>query len=109
MDDKKELEQEQLSEVNGGGGYTITTVNGKHYTYIGTDESKKYKCPNCGRPLHPGSWDRFYCDPCNKSWWYEKSLPANINSGAWREMTEEEYRQYIFNKNWAEKGTTTGE
>lgn len=40
MDDKKELEQEQLSEVNGGGGYTITTVNGKHYRYIGTDESK---------------------------------------------------------------------
>ena len=40
MDDKKELKQEELSEVNGG-DYTITTVNGKHYRYIGTDESKK--------------------------------------------------------------------
>ena len=70
---------------------------------------KKYKCPSCGRPLHPGSWDRFYCDPCNKSWWYEKVLPANINSGAWREMTEEEYRQYKVDTSWAEKGTKAGQ
>ena len=108
MEKEKQLTKEELEKVNGGGGYTITTVNGKHYTYIGTDESKKYKCPNCGRPLHPGSWDRFYCDPCNNSWWYEKVLPANINSGAWREMTEEEYRQYKVDTSWAEKGTKAG-
>ena len=106
MDDKKELKQEELSEVNGG-GYIWWTVNNKHYKYVGKDESQKYVCPKCGKPVHPGTLDRFYCDPCNESWYFERFLEINLKSGAWREMTEEEYKRYLFGKNWSQKGGGT--
>ena len=52
------------------------------YQWKGTDEYKKYLCPNCHRPVHPGSWGRFYCDPCDESWFCESNLEMNM-AGGW--------------------------
>lgn len=100
MEEKKELKQEELSEVNGG--YNYTTVDGKHYWGFGTDTQNKYICPKCGRPVHPGSLSRFYCDPCDTSWFFESQLQPNLNSGYWKEMTDEEWEDYLTQSKWAE-------
>ena len=51
------------------------------YEWKGTDDNKKYLCPRCHRPVHTGSWGRYYCDPCDESWYFEGSLEMNPNGG----------------------------
>lgn len=81
-----------LAEVTGG--YTICydpNTNG-YYHWRGSGGSDvKYLCPNCKRPVHFGSWLRFYCDPCNASWLDEDPLLPNIAAGQWEEISKEEY------------------
>ena len=102
MDEKKfegaqELSDEQLEGV--AGGQTECTYNGKRYKYVGATDSgssagrnwrddydKCYLCPNCGRPVHYGSWFRYYCDPCDESWYYESKLIPNLTTGVWKEI-----------------------
>ena len=91
MDERKELNQKELSEVSGG--YRYTTVDGKHYCGFGDDVQNKYLCPKCGRPVHPGKAWRFYCDPGDESQFFENSLLPNLKSGYWEEMTEEEWEK----------------
>lgn len=79
-----------LAEVNGGKKYHDEST-GKYYEWRGNDLDEKYLCPNCRRPVHFGSWLRYYCDPCNGSWLYESSLIPNIAGGSWKEITKEEY------------------
>ena len=86
-----ELNKEELDKVSGG--YDYANIDGKYYKGFGKDTENKYLCPNCGRPLHPGSWGRFYCDPCNESRFVEISLPPNLKSGSQRELTEKEWRK----------------
>ena len=50
------------------------------YKWNGTDDSKKWLCPNCGRPVHYGSGWRYYCDPCDESWFVENLRQPNFAS-----------------------------
>lgn len=98
MDEKdttanRELNDEQLEHV--AGGLTELDWNGKHYEYTGARGRTKdpawdrcYLCPICGRPVHFGDWYRFYCDPCDKSWFYESELVPNLEGGMWREVSK---------------------
>ena len=95
MADKKmntvELTDEELKSIQGG--YNYYQNGDKYYEYVGSDENQKYVCPICGRPVHAGAWWRFYCDPCDKSWFREASLDINLASGAWASISKEEYRR----------------
>ena len=66
----------------------ITTASGykrqfDEYEWVGTDDNLKYICPNCHRPVHPGAGRRYYCDPCDESWYFESDLDMNMSSGGW--------------------------
>ena len=94
-----ELPDEELNEVVGGkdihdefvgqkkGGLTRINVY-KRYKWEGGDINRKYFCPNCGRFVHKGSWGRFYCDPCNESWYIESLLVPNLDAWVFKYMTE---------------------
>ena len=89
----QELSDEELEGV--AGGKWFTEENGKYYEYTGSrsdaDWSASYLCPKCGKPLHYGSWGRYYCDPCDESWFFESPLKLNLQSGVWTEITKERY------------------
>lgn len=101
MDEKKpadafELDDEQLAGVAGGQSYA--DQDGKHYKYIGNDDTDPdwnncYLCPNCGRPVHYGGWGRYFCDPCDENWYYESKLRLNLSTGVWQEMDDEQYKK----------------
>ncbi len=82
---------QDLNEVTGGYITCEDSSTGKYYKYTGNDKDKKYACPNCGRPVHSGAGWRFYCNPCNESWFCEGLLRPNLNSGVWKEISEQEY------------------
>lgn len=92
------LDDAELGEVAGGGVDTYCTTNGKYYHYTGTQSGEygftaygTYRCPNCNRPLHYGSWLRWYCDPCNASWFSTDRLIPNEEDGLWKEISKKEY------------------
>ncbi len=86
-----ELSDEELKTVQGG--YDYVQEGDKYYKYVGSDENLKYVCPNCGRPVHSGAGWRFYCDPCDESWFFEDALDINLASGSWASISEDEYRR----------------
>lgn len=93
-DDTLELSDKELGSVNGGGIFRI--IDGKYYVYDGKDDADlnaRYLCPNCGRPVHFGTAWRYYCDPCDESWFMEDLLKVNLSSGVWKELTRKEYKQ----------------
>lgn len=97
MDEKKlnsiELTDEELQKVQGGRRES-RCVGDKYYAFSGNgdnDRDRKYLCPNCSRPVHYGSWGRFYCDPCNEGWFNVIDLKLNFSSGVWEEISELEY------------------
>ena len=97
MTDKKmntvELTDEELESVQGG--YNLYAKDGNYYAYMRRDtEDLRYLCPNCGRPLHAGKGWRFYCDPCDESWFFEGNLPANLDGGGWTPIDKERYDYY---------------
>ena len=88
----QELPDEEMDKVAGGANKRSELIrrevnwNGILHVYAvyewkGTDDNKKYLCPNCHRPVHPGGWGRYYCDPCNESWYLEGNLEMNPNGG----------------------------
>lgn len=87
-----ELVDEDLAEANGGVTHHDKSAD-KYYMWIGYDNDDKYLCPNCRRPVHIGSWLRYYCDPCNASWLDESRLVPSIASGTWKEIPREEYSE----------------
>ncbi len=90
-----EVADEILGEVNGGYDKYHDSSAEKYYIWNGNSRTaEKYLCPNCGRPVHYGSGWRYYCDPCNESWFFESSLRPNIAAGYWKEVSEEEYKLY---------------
>ena len=94
-----ELKKEELEQVSGG--YNLTKIDGRYYHYTGKDcqRDSKYVCPVCGRSVHYGSGWRYYCDFCDKSWFFERGLNPNISSGLWEEISEEEYLKECFAEN----------
>ena len=88
----QELTDEEMDKVVGGAndrkvlvkteysfGYVYKTY--KTYEWKGTDDYQKYLCPNCHRPVHPGGWGRYFCDPCDESWFVERLMEMNPNGG----------------------------
>ena len=84
-----ELTDEELGEIQGG--YNYAHMGNNYYEYTGSDPDQKYLCPRCGRPVHKGWGWRFYCDPCDESWFVELALEPNLSSGAWTSISKEEY------------------
>lgn len=89
----QELTDEEMDKVVGGADdrdvlvkteYGIGTVckTFDKYKWKGTDDYQKYLYPNCHRPVHPGGWGRYFCDPCDESWFFEGSLEMNM-AGGW--------------------------
>ena len=85
-----ELTDEELGEIQGG--YNYAHMGNNYYEYTGSDPDQKYLCPRCGRPVHKGWGWRFYCDPCDESWFVELALEPNLSSGAWTSISKEEYK-----------------
>ena len=87
------LSDSELSEVAGGLNWVAVKSTGKYYRWNHGDNhgDEKFLCPNCGRPVHWGSGWRYYCDPCDASWFAEGRLVPNIKSGLWTEISEWEY------------------
>lgn len=100
-----ELPDEELDQVSGGydtydkfigkkfypglwGGNTVEKNVCKRYKWECGDINLKYRCPNCGRLVHKGSWNQFYCDPCNESWFFEDYLDPNLDAWVFKEIVE---------------------
>lgn len=103
MDPKKStgietVADEELADVTGGYDKYHDDSTDKYYIWNGNSRlSQKYLCPNCGLPVHEGLGYRYYCDPCNASWFYESPLKPNIGAGYWKEVTKREYELYKYN------------
>ena len=89
----QELPDESLDAVTGGSDtYTalvseVSDSEGKHkiyeeYEWKGSNDNLKYLCPRCHRPVHYGGWGRYFCDPCDESWFCESNLKMNP-AGGW--------------------------
>ena len=87
------VSDEDLDKVTGGLDYVEIKSTGKYYAWNGSDfhDGQKFLCPNCGRPVHYGWGYRYYCDPCNASWYYEDKLVPNIKCSSWKEISQEAY------------------
>ena len=78
----KELNEKDLKHVSGG---AIThSIGEAFYEFNGNYSGPKdynhiYLCPICGNTVHWGSWSRWYCDPCNTSWYDKSKLLANLS------------------------------
>ncbi len=85
---------EELDKVTGGDDWLHFTQIDKYYMWTSSPFTRdgKYLCPRCKRPVHYGAGCRFYCDPCDCSWWDEYLLLPDHSSGNWKEITKEEYR-----------------
>lgn len=90
---KTPVNDNELADVTGGFNFASDASTGKYYQWYGTDsqEDLKYACPNCKRPVHSGLWRKFYCDPCNASWFQQDKLLPNIGGGLWHEISKNDY------------------
>lgn len=92
------IDDKDLEKVAGGANWVHFTQTDKYFKWTGSDFTRngKYLCPRCKRPVHYGGGCRFYCDPCDCSWWDENLLLPDPSSGNWKEITAEEYggREY---------------
>ena len=83
----RELSDEEVSRAAGGTFFGLTRESGTEdrtpYQWIGSDDSGKYLCPLCHRPVHRGFLWRYCCDCCGKSWFDESKLERNLESGGW--------------------------
>ncbi len=95
MDDNM-LTDAELAEVTGGLDFLHVSSTDKYYRWSGSSsqDGQKFLCPNCGRPVHSGSMYRYYCDPCNESWYFESKLVPNFSSGLWKQISRVEYNSY---------------
>lgn len=84
-----ELDDEELRTLSAGENthrVWVKTENycQKHYIdyeWKGTDENKKYLCPNCSNPVRPVWGWRYHCDACDENWFIEGSLKINPDGG----------------------------
>ncbi len=86
------LVNEDLAEVTGGAYYACVKSTDKYYK-SDAPVNQLFLCPKCNRPVHTGTFGRYYCDPCDKSYACTDSLVPNIDSGLWQEISGDEYRR----------------
>ena len=92
---RRELSDQELAQASGGqdDGDPIgkeyvwdvwkTDSQGRVTHWIkNTGEIVHYTCPRCGRILHYGTLDFFYCDPCDDCWFFENSVNKVIDQEA---------------------------
>ena len=100
MDEKErkntELTDEELESARGGYDHCMVRIDGteRFFEFVGDntkDRDRKYVCPHCGTRLHYGTAFRYYCDPCDESWFMHWELKPNLNSGAWQEVDKYVY------------------
>ncbi len=88
----QQLNDSELEMATGGMDWYQDRKNDRYYKWTGGDNtSEKYRCPNCGRLLHAGWGNRYYCDPCNESWFYESKLVLNMGDNLWKECSWAEW------------------
>ncbi len=95
------LKDFELDMVAGGSTKVHNETTGKYYRYYGSMDAYgtystagTFCCPNCNRVVHKGSWGRWYCDPCNESWYFTGKLIPNMESGLWEEISRDEFYSY---------------
>ena len=77
---RRELSDQELAQASGGNAGGMATVwktdsQGRVTHWIKNNgEIVHYTCPRCGRILHYGTLDFFYCDPCDD--WF---MPGSAN------------------------------
>lgn len=73
---KQALSEHDLEQASGG--ESLIKIKNKMRVYdnknrwIGMrscDDIDYYPCEKCGRPTHCGTFHRWYCDPCNTSYY----------------------------------------
>lgn len=93
--DVEGLADEDLADVAGGYDKYHDESPDRYYIWDGNSRTyAKYLCPNCRRPVHEGLGARYYCDPCDASWYIESRLVPNIGAGYWKEVSKQEYQLY---------------
>ena len=90
-----ELSDEELEAVHAGYTLSYEYDDDGYFEYTGNDVNQKYICPKCLKPVHAGIGWRFYCDPCNDSWFFEDELYINRKSGAWTKIPKDEYMKKV--------------
>ncbi len=88
------LNDSDLGGVTGGYVLYYDSAANAYYAWEGSAiDDSKYLCPNCKRPVHFGSWIRYYCDPCDASWLKEDWLLPNLKDNHWKRISKEEYER----------------
>ncbi len=92
------LNDADLEQIAGGKARPIHfSSNDTYYAWNGNDayygwsDEHQFLCPNCKRPVHKGTWGRWYCDPCDASWYSEESLLPDTANYNWKQITRHEY------------------
>ena len=85
----RELSDQELAQASGGKYKEYVDDIWKRdsqgrVTHWKTDSGKIYHftCPRCGRILHYGTLDFFYCDPCDDCWFFENSVNKVIDKAS---------------------------
>ncbi len=88
MAQPQNLTDAELENVTGGMEWYQDTKEHRFFHWAGGNNlDEKYRCPNCDRLLHYGTGWRYYCDPCNESWFYESDLTLNLGDHLWKEVS----------------------
>ena len=76
---QQELSEEQMKKIAGGDFFDKGIIHKELYDgrgrWIGTDvfcsiwRIHYWPCPKCGKPMHAGTMNWIYCDPCNYKAW----------------------------------------
>lgn len=97
-EDVRELSEEDLKEAVGGRNHCYWYWDGEYWFWDAGLTTKacneRYLCPKCGGPLHFSWGFRYYCDPCNDSWYWEDSLIPNIKSKHYIRTTKADYDKW---------------
>ncbi len=90
------IADQDLEQVTGGQAWIHFLSNDTYYVWTGSGwaRNNRYLCPNCKRPVHYGAWLRFYCDPCNASWYYAEDLLPDLSTGKWEQVTKAQYEHH---------------
>ena len=84
------LADDELENVNGG--ISVYDKKGRYVGFTGKELFGDvyvcyYPCPKCGRPMHVGKFNFYYCDPCD--YWTTSCRTEGFDG------TAEEFKRYM--------------